>query len=249
MNIQLNSGKDAPPLYIQVKNDLKNKIDQGYWKPGDKITSELELCDVYNVSRTTVRDAINELVWENYLIRKRARGTFVLDYKERSIDKDYYTYVKSYTYELNELGKEAKTYQVSVQKKEADKKVAENLNLLPGNDVIELLRVRGSENMHPVFFKTYWKFEDHFSTNSEDYYGSFYELLNEKGIVLENIQEYLEAVLPSEEVAAKLNISLETPVLKRVRLARNADNTFTEYTECFYVGEDYRYYVELNKTK
>ncbi|MDX6152626.1 GntR family transcriptional regulator [Marinococcus sp. PL1-022] len=249
MNQPLNLNKDAPPLYIQVKNDLKGKIEEGHWVPGDKITSELDLCEQYQVSRTTVRDAINELVWEKFLIRKRARGTFVLDYKERSVDKDYYTYIKSYTYELNELGQTAKTYQVSLQKIKATEKLADKLNIRVGDEVVELIRVRGSENRHPAYFKTYWQYKEEFSLNPEDYYGSFYELLNEKWIVLENIQEYLEAIIPDEEVTGALNISQETPVLKRVRQARNENYTFIEYTECFYVGEDYRYYIELTKGK
>lgn len=245
MTQRLNTNKNAPPLYIQVKEDLKKKIESGYWKPGDKITSEWDLCEYYDVSRITVREAINELVWEEYLIRQRAKGTFVLNYKE----KDYYTHVKSYTYEMNELGQTAHTYMANVKKIKANEFLAKQLNIHIGNDVIELCRVRGSENRYPVYFKTYWAFSDIFSLNSEDYYGSFYEMLKKEGIILENIKEYLEAIRPNKEVRTQLKIDDNMPVLKRVRHAKNSSGDFIEYTECYYVGENYRYYIDLELKK
>lgn len=56
---------------------MKQLIEDGEWKPGDKIPSENELCDKFEVSRMTIRQAINNLVEQGYLYRKRGIGTFV----------------------------------------------------------------------------------------------------------------------------------------------------------------------------
>lgn len=245
MTKQLNTDKSASPLYIQVKQDLKQKIEEGHWQSDDRIPPEMELCEHYGVSRITIREAVNELVWENYLIRKRAKGTFVLNYKEQLSDKDYYTYIKSYTFEMNELGKKAETIQATITEIEADEYLGEQLNIPVGNKVIELKRVRGSHNKYPVFFKTYWKYNSSFPLDSKDYYGSFYQMLKSKGIILENIKEYLEAIRPDEEVQHYLTIDSDMPVLRRVRNAKNSKGDFIEYTECYYVGENYRYYIDL----
>lgn len=246
MSFKLNTSKDAPPLFIQIKNDIKRRIEEGHWKPGDKIPSEIELCKYYDVSRITVREAINELVWENYLVRKRAKGTFVLDKKEREPKKDYSTLVKSHAYEMNEIGKEATTYYADVKKIKATDTIARELEIPVGSDVIQLKRLRGVNNEYPIYFKTYWKYEPYFSLNTDKYYGSFYELLNNHGIKITKIKEYLEAITPSDEVKEKLNIPEGKPVLKRVRKATNTERTFIEYSECYYVGENYRYYIHLD---
>lgn len=242
----LNTNKDAAPLYVQIKEDLKEKIESGHWVPGDKIPSELELCEQYQVSRITVREAINELVWEGYLIRKRAKGTFVLDYKQKLSDRDYYTYVKSFTYEMKELGKSPVTIKASVKKIKADRFLAAQLQIKEGADIIELKRVRGVDGKVFVFFKTYILYDPRLSLSSEDYYGSFYKMLKEIGITIAKVKEYLEAVKPDHEVQEQLNVDEHTPILKRVRHASDQNGAFREYTECFYIGEQYRYYIDFS---
>lgn len=250
MRKQLDTSKEAAPLYIQIKQDLKQKIEDGVWKPGEKIPNEMELCKVYNVSRITVREAINELVWEEYLVRKRAKGTYVLNPNEKFEGNNmYYTYVRSFTNEMQELGKEAKTIQVEVSLIEADDKLAKKLNASVGDAVIEMKRVRGVGGLAVVYFKTYLKNNVNLSTDSKDYYGSLYEMLKQKGITITKIKESLEAVRPTQEVQKVLHIAEDVPVLKRVRSAYSSQEIdFVEYTEGYYVGDQYKYLVDLNST-
>ena len=65
------------PLYMRIKDDIKTDIKNGKYKKGDKIPTEPELSSAYDVSRITVRRAIEELSSEGYLIKKQGRGTFV----------------------------------------------------------------------------------------------------------------------------------------------------------------------------
>ncbi|MCP5101204.1 MAG: GntR family transcriptional regulator [Chloroflexi bacterium] len=65
------------PLYYQLKNILLAKIETAVWQPGDLIPSELELQEKYELSRTTVRQTLSELVNDGWLNRHRGRGTFV----------------------------------------------------------------------------------------------------------------------------------------------------------------------------
>jgi DNA-binding LacI/PurR family transcriptional regulator len=71
--------KDAPESYYeQIKENILNRITSGEYKTDEKIPSERELCELYSVSRTTIRKAIDELVAEGILTRKSGRGTFVI---------------------------------------------------------------------------------------------------------------------------------------------------------------------------
>lgn len=65
------------PLYFQLKQVLLEKIRRGDWTPGTLIPSEQELQDSYQLSRTTVRQTLSELVSEGHLMRQRGRGTFI----------------------------------------------------------------------------------------------------------------------------------------------------------------------------
>lgn len=65
------------PLYCQLKNLIMKKIDKGEYAADSKIPSEQELCELYNISRPTVRQAITELTNNGYLYKEKGKGTFV----------------------------------------------------------------------------------------------------------------------------------------------------------------------------
>ena len=65
------------PLYQQLVDEIKSQIDSGILKENDRIMTETELSDAYEVSRITVRKAISVLVDEDYLVKQQGIGTFV----------------------------------------------------------------------------------------------------------------------------------------------------------------------------
>jgi DNA-binding GntR family transcriptional regulator len=77
------------PLYSQLKNLIVEKIENGEYAEGSKIPSEEELCELYKISRPTIRQAINELVSNGYLFREKGKGTFVAKTKTRIDIKNY----------------------------------------------------------------------------------------------------------------------------------------------------------------
>ena len=85
MNNNLRMERDSPlPLYYQLKEQIRQKIESGQWKPGAPIPSEDNLCRNYGVSRGTVRQAISVLENEGLLVRRHGYGTYVTGDMERS---------------------------------------------------------------------------------------------------------------------------------------------------------------------
>src|SRR5512138_3769510 len=76
--------QSAVPYYIQVKEAVKDLIAHGALKPGDMLTTEFALSEQLGISRLVVHRAYRELVTEGFLIRKRAKGTFVSPPGKRS---------------------------------------------------------------------------------------------------------------------------------------------------------------------
>ncbi len=70
--------KGSPsPIYQQLKEIIKGKIERGEFAPGARIPTEYELCDQFAISRAPVRQALAELVNEGFLYRQQGSGTFV----------------------------------------------------------------------------------------------------------------------------------------------------------------------------
>lgn len=67
----------STPLYMQLKQAITEDINKGVYTPGEKLPIETDLCDIYGVSRITVRKAVLDLVEEGLLIRQQGKGTFV----------------------------------------------------------------------------------------------------------------------------------------------------------------------------
>ncbi len=77
------------PLYSQLKNLIIEKIENGEYRENSKIPSEQELCESFNISRPTVRQAISELTNNGYLYKEKGKGTFVAPSKSIIDIKNY----------------------------------------------------------------------------------------------------------------------------------------------------------------
>lgn len=234
--------KKSMPKYREVEEDLRYKILFGHWKPGDQILTEEELCRIHQVSRITVRKAIHELETAGYLVRQIGKGTFVADWQDNQPESSS---LKSFTNEMQELGKKAVTIDVELNVTQADKALAGILRIPVGHRIIQLKRVRAVEGGVIIGYSiNTFPFTHDFSTNPDDYYESLYKYLESFGIFLTSAKAYVEAMLPPPEVANKLKISTADPVLKNVKISHNADWLFAEYNICYFVGKEYRYYIQ-----
>ncbi|MCM3737483.1 GntR family transcriptional regulator [Bacillus cytotoxicus] len=236
------------PLYIQVKLDIKNKIEEGKWGIGEKIPTEGELCSFYDVSRVTIRQAIDELVNDGYLEKKRPKGTYVLDYLANSVPAGLSTYVKSFTNEMKERGLNVSTLFADIKLTKADEHIAKLLGVKEGDEVILLRRIRGINGVKIGYFKTYMKPNMKISLNPKDYYESLYALLEEKGIIVAQVKEKLSALRSTEEIREMLEVTQDCPILRRIRYAYKSNGDFIECSECYYNGDEYSYYLDFSPT-
>ena len=70
---------DSPiPLYYQLREIIRDKIMNEDWGYGTEIPSELKLCDEFNLCRATVKQAMDGLVNEGLIVRKKGKGSFVV---------------------------------------------------------------------------------------------------------------------------------------------------------------------------
>lgn len=126
------------PLYYQLKEELKRKIMDGTFREGDLVPSERELGEQFELSSTTVRRALNDLVHENLLERKAGKGTFV---RMRKVKRDLRK-VLGFTANMQEMGLVPSTRVLSKKIVNANAFARERLGLRKGEKVLRLNRLR-----------------------------------------------------------------------------------------------------------
>jgi len=127
------------PLYYQLLIILKEKIENGFWKPGDTIPTEQELMEQYGISRSTTRQAILALVNDGYLHREKSKGTIVSSPTGRM---RFVGSLMSFSEEMDNKKIPHYSHILDQQVVPANEVVAEKFKIALGSPVYFLKRVR-----------------------------------------------------------------------------------------------------------
>jgi GntR family transcriptional regulator len=230
------------PLYYQLMQELRARIERGEWKPGDLFPSERELCETYGISRMTVRQALAELVDSGLLRRDRGRGTFVAKPKIRK----RLSRLTSFTEDMHARGKQAGARVLRLEMVPARPKVADMLQIEVEQQValIERLRLADGE---PVGIECcLLSFDGCEAILREDLTRSLYQLLSKRfGLVPTRAQEELEVGVSGSREAQILGIQPRKPVMLMRRRTLDQDERPFEYVESVYRGDNYIFSFEL----
>ena len=236
------------PYYIQLMDILKEKVQLGKWAPGDQIPGEQDLCELYRVSRTVVRQALRELELEGVINRRKGKGTFI---SQPKINEGLVQKLTGFYQDMMERGLKPVTKVLYQNVNPATEKVARFLNIEPGEKVIEILRLRFINEEPIQLVTTYIPFEicpalaDSDLTNR-----SLYEYLEkEGGIVIAKGRRYIEAVLANETEAAHLGIEHGAPLLMLDSISFSENGQPIEYYHALHRGDRSRFEVELLRLK
>ncbi len=229
--------KSPIPLYFQLKSYIEDQIDTGVWEAGTQIPSELELSELFQISRTTIRQAIGELVNERKLERVQGRGTFV---SEISIDKQIER-VSGFSQDMRTRGLTPTSDILNFEMVNAPEKIARALNINEADFAILLKRLRKGNNRRialEVVYLPYEKFKDLLDVEIGN--DSLYEILAKKfGIWPKCSQQIIESIKCPAEEADLLGIESGAPVFLFHTTAFDQYDQPMEYTEGYYRGDRY----------
>lgn len=241
----LDTSRGAAPLYLQISQVLREKIMNKEYAYNAIIPSEAELQKLYQVSRITARQAIQELERDGLVKRARGKGTVVV-YQERI--EEYLSQIKSFTDEMKDRGIVPSTSYAHMEMVKADEKLAGMFGIRPGDELYRLERVRNGDGNPIVVFVSYFAPECGFELDDSLYLGSIYQILQEKGISLVHVLECFDCLMPEAWIKEYLDIRKTMPVLRRIRKAYTENGNMLEYTMSYYRSDRYAYYVELKKS-
>lgn len=203
---------NATPLYLQLKNKIKKEIRTGMLKPGDKIPSESQLQKEYNMSRVTVRNAMEELTSEGYIIKVQGKGSFVAQSDMLRLPVGVTSFTEDAKMQGVNLVSEVVKLGIEEIKSELDK---EFFGERTGGKVLAFKRVRSADGI-PVIIEENHLAAGTISLSEEELKGSFYDILVNKYhmIPANKGRRSIKIIFADEEIAHYLNLSLGTPVIE-----------------------------------
>lgn len=233
------------PLYFKIEMDLRKKIQAGDYSPGQLLPSERELVKTYDVSRLTVREAVNRLVAQGMVKKKQGKGTFVseptTDHMVGSLNSSSEVFLlKNYAVKTKVIGSK-----ISIPTRE----ICEKLKLK--NDEIEkifnLERVRYADDKPFAHIKCYLPYGPIEKIETIDFSeASLYRTLEDVyRLELYEAFEVIEAAIVDEISAKLLELEAGAPVLLNQRTAYLKDGTVIEYERVLYRSDIFRYQNKL----
>ncbi|MFF2483940.1 GntR family transcriptional regulator [Paenibacillus sp. NPDC058071] len=237
--------KEVPiPYYYQLKEILMDYITNHHEDRDRPIPTEVEISAHFNISRPTVRQAINELVVEGYLIRQKGKGTFITKPK---ISQSFLQVLDSFNSEMEKKGLVPSTKVLGLDVIECDDKIGEALNIPTGSKVIQLRRLRSANGESVVYVVTYLPYDRCLPILDKDLeFESLYGILREVcGFSLMKAVRNLEAVLASEYEAKLLGIEKGAPIQFIKSVTYLTDESPIEYSLARYRGDRSQFTFEL----
>jgi GntR family transcriptional regulator len=231
------------PLYHQLKEILKENIENGTWSPGDTIPSENQLMQEFNISRNTAKKAIEDLVREGALVRVQGRGTFVSRPKFEQSLSGFYSFSKV----MKERGLEPKDVITILKETKSKPSVARYLKLMESEPVIQLERVRYAQD-EPMILETSYLPKKYVEGITKEMLeqNSLYDLMaKEYSVYVTSAREVFEPVLIRDYESKFLDVEEGYPALLLERIAYDPNNNPVEYCRSIVRGDRCKFYTEL----
>ncbi|MBM6406029.1 GntR family transcriptional regulator [Phycicoccus sp. CSK15P-2] len=226
--------RDSPvPLYHQLAEQLSGAIADGRLQPGDPFENEVALAARLALSRPTVRRAIQEMVDQGLLVRRRGLGTHVANRKVHRRAE-----LTSLWDDLRREGRHPSSSVVSLETV-TDERAAAALDLPADSPLLRVVRVRSADDA-PIAYLHNWlppRFSD--VTREELEETGLYAALRARGVKPVVARQTIGARMPTPTERRHLGIRGQQPVLTMSRMAFDAAGNAVEFGDHCYRAEDY----------
>lgn len=236
--MKLSSQSGEKPLWSQLYDILEVKILNGEYLEGDILPSELSLMDEFEVSRVTVRQAMDKLINAKLISRKRGKGTIVLA-RENTVETSFQSSFNGVT-EKNNVN---------------DRRVIAVEYVIPPIDVAYYFGVSSNKPILKLTRQTYidGKPVTHYESyinpiipvdNQTDFSGSMYQKLEEVGFPITHVKEMITASIMNSKEKELFNVSKAGALMNRTRMG-SSDSKPVEYTYSKYVANGYELEIDI----
>ena len=236
------------PLYQQIKVLILQSLQDGEWKPGDVIPSEMDLAARFRVSQGTVRKAIDELAAENLVVRRQGKGTFVATHAEQQVQ---YRFLRLLP-DSGDSSKEGPAQRriIECKRLRAPADIARALGLRSGDAVLHVRRVLSFQQVATIL-EDLWlpaaPFKGLTAERLDSYRGPMYALFEtEFGVRMVRAEEKIRALAASEPACELLKVKAGEPLLSVERTAFTYNDLPMELRRGLYRTDTHHYRNSLS---
>jgi GntR family transcriptional regulator len=235
--------KSHVPLHVQAETLLRSIIANPEYVAGKMLPNEVDLAKQLAISRTTIRQALNKLVYEGLLIRKKGIGTKVA---AKSISSKSNNWL-SFSQEMGARGIPIKNFELHVSWVLPEQQVANFFEISSDKKILKLERLRGKPEGPFVYFVSYFHPRVGL-TGDEDFKRPLYEILEKDHLVVANLsQEEISAKAADKFIASKLEVEQGSPILFRKRFVFDQGERPIEYNLGYYKADSFIYTNESRR--
>ena len=233
------NAESSVSIYLQVADKIRKEIISKNLKPGDMISSDRYYCETLKVSHMTVKKAIDVLVNEGVIVRRKGVGSFIAGPK---VVQSLFT-LSGFTGDNEALGKKVESVVLKFGVVEASEKIANALKIPVGEQVLELKRLRFADDMpvamEDAFLKT--TEEERAVLLMHDFHReSLYRVLQaECNITFSHAEETIEVSGATSEMSENLEIAQGRPVFVINRTTFDEKKEPLECVESTYRADRY----------
>ncbi|TWH79393.1 GntR family transcriptional regulator [Sedimentibacter saalensis] len=232
-----------PPVYIQIRDILIEKINSGELKSGSQLPSERDISDTYNISRMTARNALTQLVDLGYAYRVKGKGTFV---RLPNFERDFVK-LSGFSQMLRSKGIKPSNKIVKSGIIEADKKIASLLETTIGTKVYEIVRVRYGDNIPLALEYSYLPvslYDDLLQYDFEN--NSLYKVIEDVyKHKLKYSKQWIKITTLYKSEARMLAVTEHTPAFLLESISYDMNDRVVEATRSLNIGDRTTFYTEL----
>ncbi len=231
------------PLHYQLSKNLQEEINSGKYKQGDLFATEKSLMERFNVSSTTVRRALQDLVHKGYLYRRVGKGTFV----RRPFIEEPLGLLSSFFEEMEAQGIKPSSDVLTLKAVKPDSQVAGKMQMKASERVFLIRKLMRANGEPMAVFESHWplKIGEALARYDLTTTGIFSVVEDVLGIRLGEAEGTIEAAAPTREEARLLKISARTPVLVKKQVIYSADGKPVNVVRLAYRGDRYKFRVRM----
>ncbi len=236
----------SEPLYCQVERNIRTYIEDMDLEPGDVLPTEQEFIKKLNVSRSTLRHALNNLQSNGLISKQQGRGTFVTEpYYEENL-----TRLTSFTEDSRNKGQTPTSIVITNQLIVPSDQIAKDLHIGQGDRVFCLERIRMIDGIPIQISLSYLpaKRLNNIDLTSVDFTSmSLYQLLESSNIIISSALETIEATISTPRDQALLDLPPNSPILVNRRKVFNEHNELIEIAQARSRGTHHQVKIKLRR--
>jgi GntR family transcriptional regulator len=234
------------PLHVQVEELFRKLIKMEVYKKGALLPKEVDLANLWGVSRNTIRQATNKLEHEGLILRKKGVGTRISEKKSLVTGLDHWY---SFTREMLEKGINVVNQSLKTEMIQPNEEMCNFFNCTSDKKIFKLSKLKGENTGDPiVYFESYFHPRIGVDKN-DDFNIPLYSMLQEHyGVVVHRSRENISACQAGSIIGKKLKVPATFPVLKRERFVYDINGKPVEYNIGYYRSDKFTYSIDINKS-